>query len=383
MKKTYLIIIALALLAGQVSAIGISPSRIILHYQPSLEDTLSFTVYNGGGSPTTVKLYSHGELENITSFEKGIIEMKPDSRETFNVRIKLPPGEYEPGDHAVFIGAVEQAEKQLGNRMSVAAVTGVESQVYIRVPYPGKYLSASIDVDDVTVGQPILFKVFVSSLGDEKIWNVTGTIDVYDPEGAKAVSLASTAESLGPKESKELYAEWTLANVSAGIYRVIATVNYDGKSATAETNFRLGDMILEILDAAAEMMGGSVVRFVIEVQSSWNDAISGVYAKINVSDAYGNFAGATSTAPMTISRWGKAQMEAFLKADKMGEGAYEALIMLHYNGKSSEKRVRFKIEGEKFKVNPLYAVITLLALIIIYLLISKRGGKHGKEKAEA
>ncbi len=383
MGRADLIIIALILLTGQASAIGISPSRIILHYEPGLEETLSFTVYNGDASPTNVRLYSHGELANMTLFDKDAMEMMSDSRDTFNVKIKLMQGEYEPGDHAVFIGAVEQAERQSGNRMSVAAVTGVESQVYVRVPYPGKYLSASVSTEDVIMGQPVIFKVIASSLGDENLDNVTAIIDVYDPQGAKVISLASGSESIGPKESKELYAEWAPANASTGIYRATATVYYDGKTAAAETNFRLGDMILEIVDATAEMMGSSVVRFVIDVQSSWNDAIQGIYATINVTDAGGNAAGSTSTAPTTISRWSKAQIEAFLKADNLNDGTYDALIMLHYNGKSSEKKVQFEIEREKFRINPLYALITLLILVIIYLLVSKRGGTHGKETVKA
>lgn len=373
-------VIVFCFIVQETSAIGISPSRIVLHFKPDLEQTLSFTVFNGGMSGTKIKIYSHGELEQIALWNKDILMLPPNSYQTFDVKIKLPTETYEPGDHILFIGAVEQAEQTLGKQTSVAAVTGVESQIYIRVPYPGKYASASIDIGDVVVGKPILFTVFVSSLGSETIMNATAFMDIYDPQDTKITSLTSTMESINAKESKELYAEWLPINVSAGIYRVVVTLFYDEKTTVAETNFRLGDMVIEILDAIAEYVSNDLFRFEIDVQSLWNDVISGVYASINVSDLAGNAAGITTTSPISISRWSQAKLETFLKTNNLEDGIYNALIILHYNDKLSQKQIQFKIVRSSFKMNPLYIVIVSLALIIIYLLLAKKWGGKTNEK---
>ncbi len=381
LPKLLLAIWILLIAVEQVSAIGISPGRTVMHFRPSLEETVSFTVFNGADSqPTKVKLYARGELENLTTISTDIIELEPNDQETFYATIKLTGANYTPGDHVVLVGAVEQIEtNKLGN-MNVAAVTGVESQVYVRVPYPGKYISASMDIGDMAVGQPVLFTINVNSLGSDYIDSIEAHIDLFDPKGDKVASLTSTKEDLNPKESKDLFAEWMPSDVSPGIYLAVATVYYDGKSVKTETNFRLGDMIVEIADVTTEALGSSIVRFEITAQSKWNDAIKNVYATVNISDSGKNPIATITTPPVTIPRWSQEKLETFLKTDNIDEGMYDATVILYYEGNTTKRDLQFQVSKTKNKIEPAYIVIAALLITIACLLISSRRRKDEKNK---
>jgi len=382
MRAFYLILVLLLFMqaAGNAGAIGISPSRVIVHFKPGLEETFYFTVYNGASEETSVQFYARGEMGEIARLEHNVSVLKPNSQETVAVKLRLPMNMSLPGDHELLVGAVEKAGRKPGRATFVGAVTGVEAQVYVRVPYPGKYASASIDVGDVVVGEPILFKIIASNLGSEIIENATAFIDVYEPGGKKVASLTSGMEPIGSKEAKELYAEWLPSNLSAGIYSVSATLLYDGYKTEAETNFRLGDMLIEILNVTAETISGDIVRFEINLQSFWNDAVPGVYAEVNVTDAEGTAVAVSSTPPVTIGRWSRAKLETFLKTGALKEGEYSALVMLHYSGKTLQKQVRLRINKGGPNINPLYFVVALLVLVIIYLVISKKRSVHNEKQ---
>lgn len=365
-NKTINLIFMLFLLVDIVYGIGISPSRAIINFEPNVEHKITYTIWNQGDSDTNVRVYVKGNLNESIVIPKESILVPARSTVPFDVTIKLPGSLDVSGTHDNRIGVVESSVSLSGETM-IGAITGVESQLYINVPYSGKYLEVTLEVGDVIVGEPLEFKIILNNLGSENIVSAKGIIKVFDPNNNQITSLNTDVVSIKTKESSEIKSYWIPKDVQPGNYKAIVSVDYDGKVAKDDASFKLGDLLIQILKFNAEYVKeNKIVRFDIELQSLWNEIIPGVYGEIKILDLNGKEIDKIKTEPLDVPAWAKRTISQYWPIKDYG--MYKAEVTLNYADKTTKSIIDFEIK-KNLKLEPIYIVVGLLFTTIIILLI--------------
>lgn len=367
-NKTINLIFMLFLLVDVVYGIGISPSRTIINFESNVEHKITYMIYNQGDSNTNVRVYVKGDLNGSIVIPKESILVPAKSTVPFDVIIKLPSFLGISGTHDNRIGVVESSVSVSGETM-IGAITGVESQLYINVPYPGKYLEVSLEVGDVIVGEPLDFKIALVNLGSENIASAKGIIEVFDPNNNKVTTLNTDSVSIKTKESSEIKSYWIPKDVQPGNYKAIIVIDYDGKFAKDETSFKLGDLLIEILEFNAEYVkDNKIVRFDIELQSLWNEIIPGVYGEIKIFDLNGKEIDKIKTEPLDVPAWAKRTISQYWPIKDYG--MYKAEVTLNYADKTTKSIIDFEIK-KNLELKPIYIIVGLLFIIVLLVLYIK------------
>jgi len=380
MKKSLIIVYGLLILISLlcVNAIGIGPARVIIDFEPNLEMDLEYYILNNIDLPINVDMYTKGDLNEYITFDESSFKLNPGKSKIIIAHLSLPEKLDQPGTNQGRIGAL--ASPIGGEGAMVAAKAGVESQLYIEVPYEGKYLSAKIDVNDVKVGETAEFIVTVSNQGKEDITDVNSIIEVYDKEDIKITEISTNQQGLKAGETKELKAEWNTQNAQPGSYKAKALINYDGDEKQIETGFNIGDILIEIIKLETnDFNPGEIAKFTLEIQSNWNEKINNVYAVLEIYDGE-NLLGTAESKETDIQAWSKESLDIFWDSTGITPGDYKVKATLYYEGKTSEKD--FDIEIKKKSYTWIVMLSIAIIILIAYLLwfIWKKRKKKSKKK---
>ena len=377
--RLFIIIIAAALLANFVQAVGISPSDSVLIFEPGYEGTFKFGAHNIEGRTINVKFYVDGDLKEYFTLDREGDVLNDKEVKYFYATVKLPQNLSKPGDYTARVGVLESAEDEFGLGTQVGGVTAAESSFYIRVPYPGKYISLDLKVEDVVKGEPILFNLKVTSLGNQDINSVKARIEVFDPDGNLLGSVNTKDASLPASKTAELKAGWMpKEELKSGVYKAAAEVNYDGNIEKGSTDFKVGELLLRIEEVNITQIK-EVVKFDIFVMSFWNDVINNVYANVKVNDIAGKQIGNFNTAPTNVNPWTDGKISQYWPIDKIPDGEYTAEVTVYYADKTDFKLAAFEIMRKKgFQL--IYGVVGLLILIILILILYIRRQKKDENK---
>ena len=68
--KSILILIIFLLMASSIQAIGLSPARVMLNFEPNLKQEITFTIVNTFNSGITAQISVEGELAKYFTFEE-------------------------------------------------------------------------------------------------------------------------------------------------------------------------------------------------------------------------------------------------------------------------------------------------------------------------
>jgi len=368
--KILICMIFIGLISIQVNSIGISPSRIIVPFEPNMEKSFTYYILNREDTTTNVQIYTTGEFSDYVTLYETSMKIGPGETGQFTIDFKMPSFITEPGTYDTRIGVVEiVGGNGIGAGSSVGAVTGVESQLYIRVPYPGKYISTRLEIGKLVVNEPMIFKIIVDSLGKEDIDSLSGIIKVYDPEKNEITKLDTDIKNLKAGETTELYAKWTPKDLRPGVYKAVAVVNYDGKISETESEFNIGDLLIEVVNISQKTFEqGKINKFDIGIQSLWNEIIDNIYAEIKVYDNNKNIISEFKTENTDVRPWSFKDINAYWDTTNVPIGTYNANIILNYRGKQSQENFEFNVVKSS-GLNVIYLIIGGLASVIILLII--------------
>jgi hypothetical protein len=249
------------------------------------------------------------------------------------------------------------------------------------VPYPGKYLEASLSADTVNIGDPVHFTITVKNLGLEPLNEIGSTISIFE-NADKLGSIETDTVSLQPQESAELQGEWL--TTKGGKFRAIADVFYDEFSTTAETMFTVGQLIVNIKNIEyADIVAGTIGKISIAVESKWNAQITDIYDEMFIYAADGKVLADVQGNPFSLSALGKYTDTLYWDTKNIQPGAYTGRVILHYAGQTTEQD--FKINVVKMaQFDNLYIMIIVLLIIAfiiltIYLKLSTRKQKRRRK----
>jgi len=373
------LIILLIIMMPKVDALGITPGRTTLDYEPEVEKVIPISVLNSKHKNMEVVLSIQGELKDYILISESKLEFLPsENSKSFNYKLNFPEG-LEPGLHTAEIMALEVAKSENSDTY-VGATVAVITQIYVYVPYPGKYVEADLNVLDADQNSTATFIVPVMSRGKLGIGEVRALIDIYTGLNEKIDSIETDALPLEPGARTELSAKWDV-NVNSGNYLAKITVFYDGESRNFEKQFVVGSQTLSIESILVNNFQlGEIAKLQILVENKWNQELEEVFANLLVYNTESQIMADIKSATETIPALTKKELIAYWDTVGVQEGEYNGKLMVKYGQKSADKNLILKVSEDSLNIFGVgYAIrpqggkginiVTILLVLVILLLI--------------
>lgn len=349
-------ILIAALLLPLASALGVSPARRTIDFQPSQEHEMGFDIINDQNKDMKVMLSVEGDAKDTDIFMKSqIIEIKENEpRKHVGYKLKLPKDFATPGTKEIRVSITEMPDEKSDKPITVGAMIGVITQVRIRVPAEGKYLTIEgIEVSEGNPGEYITFILPVNSLGTENISSVKANITILGPTNEPIATVETQEESLGPMKRTILKAVWP-ANVNPGKYFAVAEVSYDEKKARAEKVFNVGEAGIEILgiDTKAFQLGG-IAKLDVRLKSAWNEVLA-VFGELFIKDTNMDEIAKVKTPTGDLIPNKEETLTAYWDTAGVEEGKYYITLRINYGeGKHIEKQFESILSLNGLTISPL------------------------------
>ena len=393
-KKYFILIFVFLLGIQSIFAIGISPARTTLDFEPELSKEVSFEIINSQNKNFSVVFYVKGDLKDYIEIPVSYAEIKSGERtRKFIYKVTLPDFFEIPGEHKTEIIALEIPEKMYESpedNTYIGATVGVATQLVVNVPYPGKYIDA--DVNIIGSGDKTIFLVPMVSRGKLDIVNARVIIDVFNLANEKIVSLESNSYSIKSLERKEAVLEWESSGVMSGKYYAKASIFYDNEVKYIEKYFELGELSVEILEVAVkDFKLGEIAKFNTLVQNKWSEEIKNSYLQILVYNHENQVMADFKSPTYNLPSMEKTEMVSYWDTAGVKAGTYDSKIILKYNEFSREREVKIKItenslevigltgrvvvkRDEGFNLNTILVIIIVILVLInvIWFLVVKR-----------
>ena len=103
-------------------------------------------------------------------------------------------------------------------------------------------------------------------------------------------------------------------------------------------------MFVNVTDFTREIPKNGLQRFLIYIESMWNDNLNEVYADVNLSQGEQNIA--FRTPSVDLNAWEMKTLEGFVDSEEM-DGVYDVKIILNYAGEQSFASGELIVKNEK------------------------------------
>lgn len=372
-------ILFLILSIQNIFAIGITPGRTTVNFEPGLSKDVSFSIINSEHKDMSVVFMVRGDLADYVTLGQTYAEIsKDEDSKSFTYGFNLPQKIAEPGLYEIEIVAMEAPDDIKEKGTFVGATVAVVTQLHIYVPYPDKFLDAEINV--IESDGKTMFLIPVINRGKLDIVDAKAGIDIYDGTETRIDSIETNSLSVNSLERKELTASWD-ANVNPGRYRAIVTVRYDSEINTIQKEFNVGEMFLEVLEVNVKDFSlGEIAKFDALVENKWSSNLRDVYLNIIVYNAEGEVMADFKSPTYDIDRLSKSDMVAYWDTAGVHEGTYDGKLILKYGEKSTEKNIELKITDNSIEVVGLtghviskggggFNLTNILVIVIILLVL--------------
>ncbi len=355
--RIFFMFVILIVLVDMSSALGIRPGKIEFNFQPGLEQTITYHVF-GTEPETELELYVEGDLAEYVKLDKETLL----GGGGFTAELKLPTSIEKPGKHRILIGAKEKFDEE-ALETTIGTSIDIRGVIDVHIPYPGKYLEITLSSHDVNIGEPVQFGLNIISKGTEDV-DMRPKIEITSEE--KTIeTLYFTDRVLKSQEEIKLKKVLNTTNYNPGNYNATAIVDY-GKLAIAETKFRIGELVINIVNYTRQITIGGLQKFNIEIESSWNDNIDGAYAEVFILNGSNNLL-SFKTSSTGLTPWEKKNITGFFDTTNFEKGFYDANITINYYGKNVGK-VSSKLVKIEFVKSPRKLLVWFIIGVIALLL---------------
>ena len=354
-------------LAQSASSIGMTPASREIFFEPGLFRNFSFVAIASPKDDILVRPYASGDLANYTRVPDRTYFLIAGESTGMWGEIHLPQ-EMTPGVHRLGFGIMEETPPVAGGYAGVVAKMGVESLLFVRVPYPSKYVELKMNIEDTALGDDAVVIMTVSNRGSLDLEDVQGFVDIISPafERVERVAYSQGSVYIPKMETRTFTAHWNTSKHNPGDYQAIATVNYDGNVTSAKRDFRLGDLQININNFRVnDTVSGEIAKFVADLKSIWISNIPQVFNRVAIMDTDGNVVGETKGETIRMGNWGEYPLEIYWDTENTPEGDYVAEILLEYGERNNTASTTFKITNP-MEIPWIYIVIILLVIFISY-----------------
>lgn len=388
----------LVVLIPSINALGITPGRTSIDFSSNLQKEVSFSVINSEHKNMNIAFTVQGDLVNYIEIDKEVISFsKDENSKDFKYKLNLPKA-ISPGLHQVEIIATELPEDIEDIGMVVKATVSVATQLYVHVPYPGKYIDANFDIVKREDENLIDFYIPIISRGEEDIKEAKGIIEIYK-NNEKIRTLETDEISISSGSKKELSFSWE-PDVAPGEYSASAKVIYDGESTQGiKKIFNVGEENLGVLGISVNNFKlGDVAKIKILVQNKLSDEIRKAIANLKVYDSQLEEIVDLKSQDYIIPAKSNKEMVLYWDTEKIQKGQYGSELRIDYNQEFVSKNFKVDVNEDSMYFSGIGFVISsgdggkmsttslLIIIIIILVLVNliwfvwwKRHKKKGKK----
>jgi hypothetical protein len=378
MNKKIILLILFIFLSSNVFALGVTPARTTLDFEPNMKKNLGFNVINSGGKDIKVLFSTQGDLaQYITLQTKEAVISSSENSKFFNYELNLPK-DLSPGLHTggVFIIEVPAGTSQAETQ--VLATLAVVTQVYVYVPYPGKYANAKMIVYNANQGEDVTFVFSAVSAGEFDLTSVRANVEIFNKMGEKVDGFSTSSIAIPSGQKKEIVYKWK-ADVPIGEYRAVGTFIYDEGSINLEEIFSIGSKDLELKEIKAKNFRlGQIVKLEMLVENKWSEPITGAYIETKIKDAAGSIISSFQSPSQNIDALSTKLFNSYWDTAGVRVGTYETEVSINYADKSSKKNLKFQVEENELTIIGLGYVVsaeksgnrdTLITVLIIVIVL--------------
>jgi hypothetical protein len=337
------------------SAIGITPGRTTLNFEPLMTRNITFAILNSEHRDMNVVLTLKGELADYIRLPDKIIHFSAgEESKSLQYVVNLPerfekPGRYEGDVVALEVPNFSNSDLEREGTMIMVGVA-VISQLYVYVPYPNKYLDAELNVLEANSNENLKFYVPITNRGKLDIAKAKAYIDIYTSMNSKIASFETDEKSVASLNRDELSAEWA-ANVTPGKYRAVATITYDGETLNVEKQFSVGQPLIEIESIEVKDFSlGEIAKFNVMASNKWSEEMKDVYITIDVFNNKNEVMAEFKSPVYNIPALSRKEMILYWDTAGVKEGVYDGKLLLKYGDRSAEKNIQIKITANSLTV---------------------------------
>jgi hypothetical protein len=344
----FILFLFMLALISNVSAIGVTPARTTLDFAPNLEKEVSFSVINSEHKDMSVIIFVKGDLNSSVTLKQTYADFAAsEESKQFSYSVKLPEKIELPGRHEAEIVVLQMPKDLKAGAAVVGATVAVVTQLYVNVPYPGKYLESSLAV--VEAEGEARFIVPVINRGKLDIVSAKATIDVYSAANEKIATIDSDEKEVKSAERKELYASYN--GLNPGKYRAVATITYDGETTSTEQIFSIGEKKLEI--ETIEVRGfslGEIAKFNILVNNKWGEEFKEVYVEMLVYNNEGQTMADVKSASYDVPALSKKEIVSYWDTAGVKVGKYPGKLIIKYGDKQDERNIDVNVDINNIEI---------------------------------
>ena len=336
---------------SQTSAIGITPGRTTINFEPDLAQEVQFSIVNTEHKDMNVVFYVQGELNGSVGFVQLSAKLSAsEESKSFSYSVNLPHKFDKPGLYSADIVALEMPEDLEKQGTYVGARVAVVSQLHVYVPYPNKYLDGELSVISDDSGK-IMFLSSVYNRGKLDIVNAKTVIDIYTPLNEKVATIESDSIPVKSLERKEIVSEWQ-PGVNSGRYLASVSIIYDNEIFSITKEFSVGEALLEIQDLYVKDFSlGEIAKFNALVENKWGNSIPASFLNILVFNNEGEIMADFKSPNYDLKPLSKTEMVAFWDTGGVFQGNYEGKVLLKYGEKSVERNINLKISESNIEIS--------------------------------
>jgi hypothetical protein len=381
LKFAVIFFIILVIMVGNVLALGITPGRTTINIDKggSHIQNHSFSVLNNEHKNLKILLNVQGELnQSITLYDVLVDYLPSEESKQFDFQIKID-NKLEPGLHTAEIVAMEIPSAGVSGTY-VGATVAVVSQVYVYVPYPGKYLDSDLNVLDGEQDTTATFIVPIINRGSVGIGEARAIIDIYTSLNEKISSVETDYRPVSPGERTELSGKWNVS-VTSGNYLAKVTLLYDGETRIFEKQFGIGSQMLSIESILVNNFHlGEIAKLNILVENKWNEELKDVFANLIVYNDDNQPMADIKSATENIASLSKKELVAYWDTVGVNVGEYNGKLIVKYGAKSADKNLLLKVGEDNLDVIGVgYAIrsessrkgmdMTFILIVVVVILV--------------
>lgn len=337
-------------------AIGASPAKVSMNYEPNKEITIPYTVRSNTDRDILVNITLLGNLSKYAKISENNIPLKPGETATFDLTIKFPVLSGYVGPNDILVSVAESAPAGGG----FASRTIVIPKITINFPYPGKYLDITkFHVSNTNQGSPASIDMDLISRGTE-FTSFSASVDVLDENNQTVYSKDIASGGILPQKTYSTTSELAVSAMKSGEYTAVLNVNYATEKKIVSQKFRIGTESLNLEDYEPKnATSDSVIPLKLQIKNDWNGNFDNVYGEIKIANA-------TATTPTKkIGAFGDITLEQFIDLRGLEPGEYNGTVTIHF-----DKNVKkFPITIDVLKSESANSSTLLIAIIIIIVVI--------------
>ena len=345
-----LLAITMILFASNSAAIGISPGKKVLDFEPKLRQEIKLTITNPDHRNFRAAILATGEIGKYIELAQNSIEFaSTEGEKAVSYEILLPEQFSEPGIHSgeVIIREIPLSTDQ--EEIVVGALVSVVHQIQVRVPYPGKYAESEFEIVSGNKDELVKFFLRVSNLGQEDIKSAKAFIYIYDSNNNLVNVIKTDEKDIKTTQHKELLGQWN-ANVSLGQYKATAILDYDGVIKTYESVFTIGDFFIRPIDISiGKYKLGDIAKFNILVENIANEDVNGLVARMVLEGDEEKVIADLKSAPETVLNHSRKELNVFWYTEGINIGTYSGKLILDYGGKSLERKIKVIVNKDSIQ----------------------------------